>query len=321
MVRPPSTGRQTPVTKSFFHQRYDRLRHVLWSAYALQQRSGHGPLHLGQREVAGWHHRSGQHAIDAHRRVPPRQFNGQRAGERGNRSLAEKIGGVIAVGTHGGPFADGDDDAARRLPDHRQPAPLTAEERAQRVDLEVPPHVGSGRAFQRGRFPNRGRGDQHVEPAEAAGDLREEPLDLCLVGHVGGKGLGLHPLLPQFHHALAGLLRRAMVVQRDAVAAGRQRPGHHVAHATLAAAGDQGHLANIVVCHAGPRFLNPHVPKSPKSLAPGVRPEPLIPSTRRCTRPTPPSSRAWASRPARGSASYPKHCRPVAGPPPRTRPW
>ena len=53
---------------------------------------------------------------------------------------------------------------------------------------------------------------------------------------------GVGPFSLHSLDGLPGRFVRAMVVQRDRIAAGRQRVGHHVADPPLAAAGNQGHF-------------------------------------------------------------------------------
>ncbi len=136
--------------------------------------------------------------------------------------------------------ADRDDRAAGLLPHHRQADPLAAEERAECVGFEVAADVGRGHVFERLRLPNRGRIDQHIDPAEAGEHILDQPLDRLLIRQIGAERFGVGPVPAEISDRFGGVLGRSVVVNRQGISAAGQSLGDVPADAAFAAAGDEG---------------------------------------------------------------------------------
>ena len=126
------------------------------------------------------------------------------------------------------------------LAGHDQPRAAGAQERAQRIRVEIPPQVGRRDLLQRNRLPDRRRGDQHIQPSESLQHASEHAVHRRFVPDVGLKRCAGRSACPQLCNSGLCRLGRRVVVQSDRIAALGQRVCHHIAHTPPAAAGDQG---------------------------------------------------------------------------------
>ena len=218
------------------------MRHVLGRALPLHERAGDRLGPLGGIEVGGQHHRAGHDAIHPDPRIAFGELHRERTRQRGDRALARKIGGVVGIGPGDRPVAHGDDRATGLLPHHHGARLLGDEKRADAIDVEVRPEVVGGDVLQRRRIPDRGAGDHGVDPAEVVGHAMHQRPHRPLVAEIRRDGKAGEAAGLEVGDDFPRLGQRAMAVDRDGIAAGRERPHHHRAH-PLRAAGDERHPA------------------------------------------------------------------------------
>ena len=166
ILRPPSTGRQTPVMKSFSRKCMTAWATCCGVPSRFDERAGDGGGRVLRRADPREHYGAGLDAIHADPRVA------------GGAAQPRRSASVCRSRPWRGSRRRSSDMAARRpnrrrsrccrrfLRNHLQPRVLAAEEGRERVHFEIVPHVGCGDCFKRLRLPDGGGVDERVEPAE-----------------------------------------------------------------------------------------------------------------------------------------------------------
>ena len=153
-------------------------------------------------------------------------------------AFRREIGGVIEVGPLDGPVGEIDDATAFGLLHHLQAGVAAAEEGAQRVGLEMLPHVFGCHIFQTLSLPNGGAVHQHIQPAKMLQSLIEHGLDGVFVGNVCLNRHGVSARAAKFCDGLLGIGLGAAVMDDDPVATLGERIHDGGTDAVLTAAGN-----------------------------------------------------------------------------------
>jgi hypothetical protein len=202
----------------------DRGRHLLGRGDPPERALGLAPRALLARQRLGGHLGVGEPGRDAGHRDPARPERArQRLAERDDARLARAVGGHRGLAAERAARGDVDDPPAAAHVAHGAPAHVRRADEVDRQHLlpgAAPVLVGG--LVDRVRRDDPRVVDEHVDRAER---LRRAVDHRPHRDRVGEVGAGEHVPVPrQLGQQRLGALARGAVVDRDAVAQGRERP-------------------------------------------------------------------------------------------------